>query len=89
MRLYLVEWMESDGYDRWSDFIIACSTPTEARNTHPDGRVNAGWDGLQVRRESWIEYAKRDQLKVTYLGRAKKDFPACVLIASYHAGDDK
>lgn len=83
MRLYLVEWYDCAGYDTYSEFIVACSTPDEARNTYPGGRVNEGWED---RVSSWIKHSQREQLRVTYLGRAKKDLPAGVLIASYHAG---
>jgi hypothetical protein len=85
--LYLVEWprcRQEKEWDVYSSFVVCCANEDEARNTHPGGRVNSGWDNNE--RGSWIKHDRREELTVKLLGTASASTLPDVINASFHAG---
>jgi len=85
--LYLVEWpgcRQEKKWDVYSSFVVCCATEDEARNTHPGGRVNSGWENSAY--GSWIKHDRREELTVKLLGTATASTLPDVINASFHAG---
>lgn len=77
--LYLISQTDNDGYDTFSDAVVAAWTEDEARNIHPSQYVYPGeeWD-----LSSWCEPISVD---VKFIGIADKDLEG-VVCACFHAG---
>ena len=96
MKLYYVSQAEVDGYDTYSDMVVAAENEERARKTYPSSSCewsdqNSSWvflysDGrkLPERRSDWAN--NLELIKVEEIGTAKKGVKPGVICASYHAG---
>jgi hypothetical protein len=89
MKLWVISQRENNGYDTYSDAVVAAKTEEEARRTPPHL-----WDWLNVD-EYWEEAAtdeygtwatKPENVSVVLIGTAVKGTKAGVILASFRAG---
>jgi hypothetical protein len=80
MNLYHVSQDVNNNYDTYSDFVIACASEEEARNTTPDGNKNE--ETPQTHYSHWTWPAN---VKVKLIGTAAEGITG-VICSSYHAG---
>ena len=83
MRLYLIMRTDMAGYDEYDSAIVAALCPVDARMIHPDASRDAVWDGGVEEYGSWVA---AEDVKVIYLGEARKGMKAGVICASFNAG---
>ena len=85
--LYLISQTVRNGYDTYSDAVVAAWSEEEASNIHPDGHIYGsardhdwmGWDdGV-----TWAADPK--DVKAVFIGVAEPDIKG-VVCASFHAG---
>ena len=81
MNLYLISQTEVDGYDTYSDAVVAAKTPKEASTFHPGGGDKLPRDDASG---TWTNDPAK--VSVSLIGRAIKGMPAGVVCASFHAG---
>lgn len=79
MKLYRISQTQVEGYDTYSDAIVAAPSMSMARCIHPAGLHPSNW-----KLGSWC--GSTAQVKVEYLGVAKSGTKLGVICASYHAG---
>lgn len=96
MNIYLIAQKENQGYDTFSDAVVAADCEDQARDMHPRMRwVNEGptphyepvrirWDDVNPCYNDWA--TKRENVTVTLLGKAAPAVEFGVLCASFHAG---
>lgn len=98
MKLYHVEQSENNGYDTYSDFVVAAESEEVARNTHPNKYVkfvrDGKWYGVNVQREeyetensfgSWVKVGELEKVRVKYIGEAAEGVEG-IICSSFHAG---
>lgn len=83
MKLWLISQTECDGYDTYSDAVVAAETEETAKMIHPDG-INLIPSFDDDHHSDWTN----DPLKVSadYIGEAKEGTKQGVICASFHAG---
>lgn len=75
MKIYKI-WQEvNNGYDTYSDFIVYAENEEEAKLVYPLDKDCCG---------SWVQNIK--DIKVEYLGEAKKGAKKGKIAESFHAG---
>lgn len=84
MNLYYISQKVSQGYDTYSDAVVAAESAEQAQETHPSPYVTkvedwAGEDGY-----TWAH--KPEQVKVELIGIAAGHVQKGVICASFHAG---
>ncbi len=79
-KLWLVEWLEWDGYDVYISFVGCFETEAEARATHPRGE----WDDYNE--DEWINRKNIANLRVTLLGVAYLETPSGIIESSFRHG---
>lgn len=101
LNLYHVSQDLNSDYDTYSDFVVACETEKEARETHPSRFVthstDTQWfgthsgDGTAYETEndsfgSWVKRTDVDKITVKLIGMAHPDVKPGVVCSSFHAG---
>lgn len=99
MNIYLVDRLESIGYDQYDSFVTIAENEDEARQTHPNPEYYKYKNGFwtfqyknkkdrepEINNSSWINSNRIDKLKVTLLGTADKKQKKGVVISSFNAG---
>ena len=87
MKLYLLEQDAVTGYDTFDRCVVAASSASAARMTHPYGNayeeMNEGevWNGKET--GTWCA---SQHVLVTYIGEAAPNLEADVVVASFNAG---
>jgi hypothetical protein len=89
MNIYLISQNENNGYDTYSDAVVAALNPKNARNMNPAGENFKG--NIFMTKEDWAyrwsEWAsKPENVTVKLIGVAKKGIKEGVICASFHAG---
>ena len=97
--LYLLDRMDSGGYDKYSSFVACAATEHEARRMHPDDLLDDDNVGIHFsdhwgdsgpcqkqRHADWVLFADVDSLRVVCLGTALPTVPKGVVLAQYTAG---
>lgn len=92
LKLYHVSQDVNNGYDTYSDFVVACESEEEAMYTYPN--ENQKWhdgewylqcnNGGEVRWDNY-SWCLPSQVKVKYLGEAAEGITG-VICSSFHAG---
>jgi hypothetical protein len=82
MKLWHISQDANDGYDTYSDAVVAAETEAEARVMHPNGHEDpVDWS------YQWNSWAfKPEQVTVRHIGEAVEGTPKGVICASFHAG---
>jgi hypothetical protein len=78
VNLYLISQRVNNGYDTYSDAVVAAKSEEEAKLIHPSGR-----EGEERYHEDW---AGPEHVQVQLLGRAVAGTVQGVICASFHAG---
>lgn len=95
MKLYLISQSVENGYDTYSDAVVAAENEQAAKETHPSGStlvvMGDMWmyacDNGSLRRSNSRDWAARpSQVSAEYLGEAAEGVKAGVVCASFHAG---
>lgn len=97
MNIYLLEQNLNNGYDTYDRCVVAAINESAARNTHPSPFVTHVKDGkwmgtyieggeYEIEGNDWVEYSQIDQINVTLIGVANKDFGKAVICSSFNAG---
>ena len=83
MNLYHISQDICNGYDTYSDAVVAARTSKKAATLHPMG---GGWIIPNERSSggSWVNDPA--QVHVEYIGKAKRGTKEGVICASFHAG---
>ncbi len=85
MKLFYLSQSLVDGYDTFSDAVVAAESCQEARQIHPNAECglfeNGQWPDWH--NDSW---APPDSVVVKLLGEAVEGIEAGVICASFHAG---
>ena len=85
MKLYLISQTDNDGWDTYSDAVVAARSEDEARTIHPNGETrlpipdSEGW-----RYSSWVTDPSR--VTVELIGTATPGTKVGVICSSFHAG---
>ena len=81
--LYVIWQTKNNGYDTYSDAVVAAWTEEEARNIHP-----CGYKKTPDLRDEWDDgtWAKPDDVMVQLIGVAESDEVQGVVCSSFHAG---
>lgn len=96
MNIYLISQKENNGYDTFDSAVVCADCEDQARDMHPRKQ----WDmtqkppGYVTERIDWndvdelySEWAtKRENVKVTLIGKAAPGTPFGVICASFNAG---
>ena len=88
MNIYKIFQSENNDYDTFDSAIVAAESEEEARDMDP--KSEWGNDPLKVnwncnsRRSSWA--FNREKVNVEYIGVAKEDTKAGIILASFNAG---
>lgn len=77
MRLYLIYQDANVGYDTYDSAVVCAKSATDARNTSPYRYKDI--DPTYV-------WTTPDNVKVRYLGEAKRGMKAGIICASFNAG---
>ena len=78
MKLFHISQDVNNGYDTYSDAVVAAETEDEARKIHPSGEdVDKDYD---------FTWTTPDNVQVSYLGEAAPNISKGVICASFHAG---
>jgi hypothetical protein len=77
MNIYLLSQTDNDGYDTYSDCVVAAESEELARLISPSGSFGGTF-------QSWADAP--ENVIVTLLGVAADGRPAGEILASYHAG---
>jgi len=81
MNLYAISQSINNGYDTFSDAVVAAENEADARLIHPSGRA---WS--EHIRHDYDDWAKSEDVVVELIGVAVDGTPAGVICASFHAG---
>jgi hypothetical protein len=83
MKLWLLTQSKCEGYDTYSDAVVAAETEDAARRTHPSEyyRDDKPWDGKWS--GDWCAVA---DVRAELIGEAVAGTKAGVVCASFHAG---
>ena len=89
--LYHVSQTATTGYDTFSDFVVACYSEEEARQTDPRGNYTWESDAWRRAKEDVSSYVASywcnpDQVTVKLLGVANEAVKPGIICASFHAG---
>jgi hypothetical protein len=92
MKLWIISQDVNNGYDTYSDAVVAAEDEDAARMIHP--RETSGWIELlgdkfkpwNGKSESYDDWCAAEKVKVEYMGEAKPGTPSGVIVASFHAG---
>lgn len=79
MKLWKISQTEHEGYDTYSDAVVAAESEDDARKIHPGGYE----DDSYFRDLVWCN---PNFVKVEFLGEAKNGTQEGVICASFHAG---
>jgi hypothetical protein len=71
----------SKEYDVYSAAVVAAKNENEARKIHPDGETI-----VTSTKQSTSTWVPLKDVRIAYLGEAKKGTKAGVIVASYYAG---
>lgn len=82
MNLYRISQTVNNGWDTYSDAIVAAETEEEARHIHPG--IDRQANGYTYLAE--LTWAPPDQVTVELIGTALPTVKAGVICASFHAG---
>ncbi len=82
-KLWLVEWLEWDGYDVYTSFVGCFETEAEARACHPH-QGDFSYDNWTD--DAWISLGDIAKLRVTALGVAFTETPTGVIHTSFRHG---
>ena len=74
MKLFFISQNENDGFETYSDAVVAAPDEETARNITPS---NVGW---------MDEWCDPKYVTVRYIGEAAEGVDQGVICASYHAG---
>ena len=96
MNIYKIEQKEVRGYDTYDSAVVCCDCEDQARDMNPrrqwdmslkpPGYVSERID-WRLQEEGYTEWAtKRENVKVTLLGKAEPGTPFGVICASFNAG---
>lgn len=87
MKIYKISQNVNNDYDTYSDAVVFAENEDEARLIHPDGtysykeeEVNSTCD------RNYGTWAKKEYVKVEYVGEAHEGSKVGVICASFHAG---
>jgi len=78
MKLFKISQNVNNDYDTYDEAIVCAKDEKEAKSIHPNGNLS-----YNDKEESWCP--KKD-VKVEYIGEAKKGLKKGVICASYNAG---
>ena len=81
MKLWRISQDVNNGYDTYSDAVVAAETEEEARMIHPSGKEN--WNGKAGEFSCWCNVT---QVKVYMIGIAREGIKKGLICTSYHAG---
>lgn len=85
MKIYLISQDVNNDYDTYDSAVVAAESEEGARTIHPDEIIDRS-----IRERSWktsSTWAQTpEQVKVLFLGTAKKDTKEGIILASFHAG---
>ena len=81
MKLWLIWQNVNNGYDTYSDAVVAAETAEQAILTSPSS--GPGWDGKD---EDWSSWCSSKDVQVKYLGEAVEGTLADVICSSFHSG---
>ena len=81
MKLFLISQSVNNNYDTYDSAVVCANTKKEARFIHPSGKKE--WDGKFKEFDGW---ASAQEIKIEYLGEAKKSSIKGVICASFNAG---
>lgn len=83
MKLWHISQNVNNGYDTYSDAVVAAETEQEARMTHPSEYADSPWNGkADANYDSWCNAG---QVVVVCIGQAYGDVKKGVICASFHA----
>jgi hypothetical protein len=87
MNLYKISQKINNGYDTFSDAIVAAKTEQEARYMHPRGEA-ANYHGKPWYEDEdpYDDWASPKDVTVERIGLARPGTEKGVILASFHAG---
>jgi len=77
MKLWLISQDSNNGYDTYDSAVVAANSEDEARLINPDGDWESRWS-------AWCD--RPDQVTVEYIGDAKINTEAGIILSSFNAG---
>lgn len=80
IKLFKISQDVNTDYDTYSDAIVCAKNEKEAQGIHP---LRSEWDGKIRELDVWCAI---EDVKVEYIGKAKKGLKKGVICASFHAG---
>lgn len=93
MELWRITQDTNNGYDTYSDAIVAAETEELAKHTHPSNYLwlDGKWkheraDGSYMEEGHYGTWADPQLVSVEHIGEAKDGTEAGVICASFHAG---
>ena len=86
MNLYLISQSDVEGYDTFSDAVVAAYTEDEARTIHPNHNCEKRipLPEMDFHLGDWTN--SPNKVLVTFIGLADPKIKAGVICASFHAG---
>lgn len=89
MNLYLIQQDVHNDYDTYDSAVVCADNEEEARRTHPDGRYDYAEPGGADNEKAearWGTWAKKEYVKVQFIGLADVKIGRGVVISSFNAG---
>ena len=84
MKLYRISQEAHNGYDTYSDAVVAAPSTEDAKAIRPDGRELVESGTSRYHYNDWADNSS--EVEVEFLGHAKGGTKRGVICASFHAG---
>lgn len=83
MKLFLISQTVNEGYDTFSEAVVAAPDEDSAKLIHPNGNrefIEGTWQG------DYGSWTPPENVEARYIGEAKEGTESGVICASFHAG---